>query len=162
MPPYTQSLASTLIARFMGPTWGPSGADRTQVSPMLAPWTLLSGQGCASDSLYIPPLLILITGPEAGPHVKTAQFTYHSENNSCDHCKSFKCICVPFGKLQFRKMQLDWRTHTFCCSLISSWTKWCIKITVRFGKKKLAGLNNFFIKIYSFGVWLMRSHLWFR
>ena len=27
----------TLIARFMGPTWGPSGADRTQVGPMLAP-----------------------------------------------------------------------------------------------------------------------------
>ena len=33
----------TLIARFMGPTWGPSGADRTQVGPMSAPWTLLSG-----------------------------------------------------------------------------------------------------------------------
>ena len=33
----------TLLARFMGPTWGPSGADRTQVGPMLAPWTLLSG-----------------------------------------------------------------------------------------------------------------------
>ena len=33
----------TLIARFMGPTWGPSGADRTQVGPMLAPWTLLFG-----------------------------------------------------------------------------------------------------------------------
>ena len=32
-----------LIERFMGPTWGPSGADRTQVGPMLAPWTLLSG-----------------------------------------------------------------------------------------------------------------------
>ena len=30
------------IARFMRPTWGPSGADRTQVGPMLAPWTLLS------------------------------------------------------------------------------------------------------------------------
>ena len=27
----------------MGPTWGPSGADRTQVGPMLASWTLLSG-----------------------------------------------------------------------------------------------------------------------
>ena len=36
---------STMIARFMGPTWGPSGADRTQVGPMLAPWTLLSGYG---------------------------------------------------------------------------------------------------------------------
>ena len=34
----------TLIARFMGPIWGPSGADRTQVGPMLAPWTLLSGE----------------------------------------------------------------------------------------------------------------------
>ena len=27
----------------MGPTCGPSGADMTQVGPMLAPWTLLSG-----------------------------------------------------------------------------------------------------------------------
>ena len=36
-------LSTTLVARFMGPTWGPSGADRTQVGRMLAPWTLLSG-----------------------------------------------------------------------------------------------------------------------
>ena len=40
--PYVKS---TLIARFMGPTWGPSGAGRTQVDPMLAPWTLPSGYG---------------------------------------------------------------------------------------------------------------------
>ena len=33
----------------MGPTWGPSGADRTQVGPMLAPWTLLSGWVTESD-----------------------------------------------------------------------------------------------------------------
>ena len=38
-----QHTESSLIARFMGPTWGPSGADRTQVGPMLDPWTLLSG-----------------------------------------------------------------------------------------------------------------------
>ena len=36
-------ICTSLIARFMGPTWGPSGADRAQVGPMLAPWTLLSG-----------------------------------------------------------------------------------------------------------------------
>ena len=36
---------TTLVARFMGPTWGPSGADRTQLGPMLAPWTFLSGYG---------------------------------------------------------------------------------------------------------------------
>ena len=37
-------LLTTLIARFMRPTWGPSGADRTQLGPMLAPCTLLSGK----------------------------------------------------------------------------------------------------------------------
>ena len=41
---YTKPLPEpALIARFMGPTWGPSGSDRAQVGPMLAPWTLLSG-----------------------------------------------------------------------------------------------------------------------
>ena len=29
-------------AKFMGPTWGPSGSCRPQVGPMLARWTLLS------------------------------------------------------------------------------------------------------------------------
>ena len=31
------------IEKFMGPTWGPSGSCRPQMSPMWAPWTLLSG-----------------------------------------------------------------------------------------------------------------------
>ena len=34
---------TTLIASFMGPPWGPPEADRTQVGPKLALWTLLSG-----------------------------------------------------------------------------------------------------------------------
>ena len=39
---------------FMGPTWGPPGADRTQGGPMWAPWTLLSGyvDGLAKDCGY--------------------------------------------------------------------------------------------------------------
>ena len=41
------SIDMSLIARFMGPTWGPSGAYRTQVGPMMAPWTLLSGVCCS-------------------------------------------------------------------------------------------------------------------
>ena len=36
---------STQIAKFMGPTWGPPGSCRPQMGPMLAPWTLLSGNG---------------------------------------------------------------------------------------------------------------------
>ena len=31
------------ITRFIRPTWGPAGADRSQVGPMRAPWTILSG-----------------------------------------------------------------------------------------------------------------------
>ena len=33
----------SLITMFVGPAWGPSGADKTQMGPMLAPSTLLSG-----------------------------------------------------------------------------------------------------------------------
>ena len=31
-------------SKVMEPTWRAPGADRTQVVPMLAPWTLLSGK----------------------------------------------------------------------------------------------------------------------
>ena len=36
-------ISNTLIARFMGPTLGPPGADRTHVGSMLALWIMLSG-----------------------------------------------------------------------------------------------------------------------
>ena len=44
---YVYTMATTLIASFMGPTWGLPGADRTQVGPMWAKWTLLSEYGNA-------------------------------------------------------------------------------------------------------------------
>ena len=42
----------SLIARFMGPTWGSSGADRTQMGPMLAPWTCYLG--CVRNYMMVP------------------------------------------------------------------------------------------------------------
>ena len=52
--PHMHTRKATLIARFMGPTWGPSGTDRTQVGPILAPWTLLFGKAkrmsCGRDA----------------------------------------------------------------------------------------------------------------
>ena len=33
----------TPIAKFIGPTWGPAKAGKTQVGPMFAPWIMLSG-----------------------------------------------------------------------------------------------------------------------
>ena len=35
--------SNTQITRFMWPTWGPSGSCRSQMGPVLTPWTLLSG-----------------------------------------------------------------------------------------------------------------------
>ena len=51
----------------MGPTWGPSGSDRTQVGPMLAPWTLLSG-------------LLSLTGPLPNK-LDSIQFSYRTTVN---------------------------------------------------------------------------------
>ena len=48
----------TLIARLMESTWGPTGADRTQVGPMLATWTLLSGYKYSMRKRSIPWLLM--------------------------------------------------------------------------------------------------------
>ena len=43
--------ATTQIAKFMGPTWGPPGSYRPQMGLMLAPWTLLSVK--AINFLYL-------------------------------------------------------------------------------------------------------------
>ena len=40
-------------ARFLGPTWGSPGDDRTQVGPMLATWTLLLGTAWLSCHLQL-------------------------------------------------------------------------------------------------------------
>ena len=46
-----------LIVRFMGPTCGPSGTDRTQVGPFLTPWILLSGLIIVSVAWYLKNIL---------------------------------------------------------------------------------------------------------
>ena len=54
------TIASSQIARLMGPTWDPSGADRTQVGPMLIPWTLLSGILQFQPDVWISKLVSII------------------------------------------------------------------------------------------------------
>ena len=61
-----RSGSTSLIAKFMGPTWESPGADRTQVGPMWATWTLLSGIGSANGVLpngtkpLVEPMLIYL------------------------------------------------------------------------------------------------------
>ena len=49
------------IARFMGPTWGPPGACRPQMGPMMAPWTFklpgLRQHHCVP--LYLPQIWVV-------------------------------------------------------------------------------------------------------
>ena len=45
--------------RFMGPTWGPPGAARTQVGPMLATRTLLSGHISLIRKLAFTTLMVI-------------------------------------------------------------------------------------------------------
>ena len=48
----------TQISRFMGPTWGPPGSCRPQMGPMVAPWTLISGQTSRTISYEYTTLLV--------------------------------------------------------------------------------------------------------
>ena len=70
------------IARFMGPTWGPSGADRTQMGPMLAKWTLLSGYFERTTS-----------------HVNPVQTSANSAK---------MCSLTSFGRIRTRKGPNHW------------------------------------------------------
>ena len=44
--------SSSEIAKFMGPTWGQPGSCRSQMGPMLAQWTLLSGM-CFQKGIFL-------------------------------------------------------------------------------------------------------------
>ena len=89
-----------LIARFMGPTWGPSGADRTQVGPMLVPWTLLSGTYSVPNHFLNPCLLL----------VKLNTFNYTSVN--------FDKNTKNFSSKKMHLKMLPGNGGPFCCGII--------------------------------------------
>ena len=101
---------SSLITRFMGPTWGPSGADRTQVGHMLALLTLLFGMAsqitnnsaaCANFSQKF-----CIVGPLRGdPQVTGTSYKEIIPMTWCPHenyqhvlVKRPVGICIPIYK----------------------------------------------------------------
>ena len=52
-----------------GANMGPSGADRTKVGPVLAPWTLLSGIIINGENLFAM-TRIFVTNRSASAHLK--------------------------------------------------------------------------------------------
>ena len=77
---------TSLIARFMGPTWGPPGSCRPQVGPILAPWTLPSG--ITKDSQETQHIMV----PSHG-HV-TPQVSYRVSIGRMDHVISEQLHCI--------------------------------------------------------------------
>ena len=57
--------SAPLIARSLGPTWVPTGADRTQVGPMLATWVLISGSSLVVYAKLYNDLIIHFTSRAA-------------------------------------------------------------------------------------------------
>ena len=105
--------ASSLIAKFMGPTWGPSGADRTQVGPMLATWTLLSGMSGKIPSLLVCHKIIyhlLLVG------CFQVHYQLH-ENSSISYSCWWIVLCIVLGTVD--PFPLSWP----CCqsSFMAEW-----------------------------------------
>ena len=92
-----QRPAPVLIARLMGPTWGPSGADRTQAGPMLAPWTLLSGNIYDLGIRFVQTMW----------HLLSSKTWSNKKLASGQECR-------------FKKM-----SKVFCCLLCTKWVKAC-------------------------------------
>ena len=72
----------TLIARLMGPTWFPPGADRSQVGPMLTPWTLLSRNIVVSIAFIRIECIYFICLTENLPMVKSSPPPLPTKNKS--------------------------------------------------------------------------------
>ena len=91
-------LIPTLIARFMGPTWGPPGSCRSQMGPMLAPWALLSG--------WVLIDINICKGPSVGDVTSTENYPPHH-------------LLRPLLEwLLTRRVWLSWIIHT---SLVLVW-----------------------------------------
>ena len=85
----------------MGPTWGPSGAGRTQVGPMLAPWTLLSGN--TSHEISWKPGVIMIP--------TFSSLVFHDAN-----------FVISVGNGGFPSQQIS--NMNLWCSLLFAWSCW--------------------------------------
>ena len=110
--PVTLRWIVSLIARFMGPTWGPPGADRTQVGPTWATWTLLSGYMLRDLSITYLHLRdpvccgiaenVLLSSEKKNTLVKRVKcLIYHKANELSAQLVEYECKGLKFGFRNF-------------------------------------------------------------
>ena len=116
----------TLIARFIGPSWGSSGADRTQVGPMLAPWTLHNFIYPVSPGCYMAPNINAGLSEESTPHP-----LFSSYRNITDHGTILLIIkqCLwwikTIHRYQWPILRVQTDTKTWIKLLHAYYTKGC-------------------------------------
>ena len=89
-----------LIARFMGPTWGLPGTDRTQVGPMWATRNLLSGTWWLVARLFrsrqLNPCRFIAIVP-----TNEIECRYLQCNKHVCKCEYSLCLMAPYDPIEF-------------------------------------------------------------
>ena len=126
-----------LIARFMGQTWGPSGADRTQVGPMFIPWTLLSGY-LFDISFYYSNIIRM-------SWLLTCQrFDWLSDSLFCRHMKKLHFL-TEFGSIEMQNINRHTLVKGPLGNLFTLWRNILAHLTadvnIKCVKNKLNGIK---------------------
>ena len=117
----------------MGPTWGSSGADRTLVGSMLAPWTLLSGTTPKSDSKAGYSIVYkYMIGISHKSHNASIPYPtmHHSEqkayisvlNGALWDTEQGTTLSLPYPVQNFQIIW--WQGDTLCANEISRYVNW--------------------------------------
>ena len=111
---------TSLITRFMETTsgWGPYRADRTQVDPMLAPWTLLSGL------VQLSPLYTVLSPAKVYistffDHFQQKHFPIQWRHNERDGVSNRRLDCLPNHLIGRRSNKISKLRVTGPCKGIS-------------------------------------------
>ena len=105
---------TALIARFMGLTWGPPGADRTQVGLMWATWTLLYETNIWHHDINT--LYTILAISERNPLVTDG---FPSWKNS--YVENDVFFIVRLNKLRNKYLSCQWFEMPWHCNDITVW-----------------------------------------
>ena len=111
----------TQIAKFMGPTWGPPGSCRPQMGPMLAPWTLPSGDVTETSLTQTIPV---INYPDSTHgKVNVENIILHSfDHSNVPHVTPY--IQIQRDTAIFRYLILQFLFHAGKLRIITGFVSW--------------------------------------
>ena len=103
----------------MGPVWGPYGANRTQVGPMMAPWTLLSGY--EFDFITCDSKFVIMTSDSEFAFIINWTHGYSVTRYIWVNALLFKIFHASFSNI----LQIDTFLNEYLLQLIVISCVWC-------------------------------------